>query len=169
MLTRDEIENKAQFFFSFILDQKNSMLKNWKKAILGEAFLVRDIELEPVFWIVPVELGERVLGHINLGLDGCLMGHVYFNVSPDDLECLPEVVTRLSAKEALKQAKDFVGTRDVKLGEPVYVYDKFRGWLAWLVSVSRSEKELSRIYVTPNYVYERKPEEDKKPSGLRGA
>ena len=127
MLPRNEIENKAQFFFSYIKNQRDSMLKNWKKAVLGEPFLVRDLELEPAFWIVPVNLDERVLGHINLSLDGGLMGHVYFHVTPDDLKSLPSVVTRLSASEALDQALVFVATRDVELGDPVYVFDELRG------------------------------------------
>lgn len=168
MLTGDEIENRAQFFFSYIKNQKDSMLKNWKKAVLGKAFQVRNLELKPAFWIVPVKLGEKVLGHINLSLDGGLMGHVYFHVTPDDLKGLPHVATRLSAEEALDQAIDFVATCDVEMENPVYVFDELRGWLAWLIVLSRSGKEISRIFVTPNYTYERKPEEDEKPSGLRG-
>jgi len=154
----NEIRQRAQFFFSSLIQQNDPMLKNWRKAKLGVPLLVKNLSLAPAFWFIPVSLGKQVLGHMTVNLEGELMGHTYFHTSPDDLDDLPSVVTRIRSEEALLLAKPIIEQyRDVNVREPVYVYDELRGWFVWLITLERGSVKLSDIFVTLGYCYERKP------------
>ena len=133
------------------------MTSQWRSAELGEPLLVHSSETRPVFWIIPVTLGGRVLGHLTIGLEGNLKGHSYFYSNPDDISMLPYVVTRITADEALKQAEQITRTYPgSQIEDPIYVVDEEKGWLAWLIRVKRSGRTVSNVFVQPGYVYERR-------------
>jgi len=155
---RNEIRQRAQLFFTSLILQNDPMLKNWRKAKLGVPFLVKNLCLGPAFWFIPVNLKKRVLGYLTVNLEGELMGHTYFHTSPDDIDDLPVVVTRIRSGDALLQAKSIIEQyQNVNIREPVFVYDEFRGWFAWLITIERGGVKISNVFVTPGYCYERKP------------
>ena len=51
---------------------------------------------------------------------------------------------------------------------PVWVHDGARSRVAWMFEVRSEGRIVSRVFVTPGYVYERKPEESAERPGLRG-
>jgi len=130
---------------------------------------VRTTERDPFSWLIPVEIPGSVLGAIELGLDGSLWGQMIFYTSPETLAECPRTVTRNTAEEALAKASPLlVQYTEADVSEPIYVREDLRQALAWMIEVSRSGKILTRIFVTPGYVWERRPEEPLPPPGMRG-
>ena len=66
--------------------------------------------MTPFLWIVPVMRRGKVLGNLNLSLEGSLMGQVSFQKSQNDIWSLSSVVTRMTAKEAIQEAQEIVGS-----------------------------------------------------------
>jgi len=133
------------------------MLKPWREAAVGNPVLVRTVELEPSYWIVPTVLHDKVLGYIEVDPDGHALGHACFYQSPDDLQSCPNVVTHLNAQEAYQQAEE---VRNTYLGaeftEPVFVHDGPHNRLAWMIEIRIEGEVVNRVFVTPSYVYQRK-------------
>ena len=145
------------------------MLKPWREAVLGDPVLVRTVELESSYWIVSVERHGQVLGYIEVGPDGHVLGYAYLYQSPDDLSPCPPLVTRLSAEEAYKQAERILNTyAGAEFADPVFVHDGPRNRLAWMIEVRMGGELVSRVFVTPGYAYERKAGEKRPPPGWRG-
>ena len=141
----------------------------WQGAQVGESLLVRTTERDPLFWLGPVEIPGSVLGAIEIGLDGSLRGQMIFYTSPETLAGCPQTVTRNTAEEALEEASNLLARYPgAAVSGPIYVREDLRQELAWMIEVSRSGKILSRIFVTPGYVWERRPEEPLPPPGMRG-
>ncbi len=159
----------ARTYFANILQQADAMLKPWRDAVVGDPVLVRTVELDPSYWIVPVVRYGQVLGYIDVGPRGQVLGYAYLYRSPDDLSPCPPVVTRLSAEEAYKQAEEILSTYpDAEFTDPVFVHDGPRNRLAWMIEVRVGGELATRVFVTPGYVYQRKPEEKPPPPGWRG-
>lgn len=144
------------------------MLYPWREAEIGEPLIVRTVDLEHSFWIVPVNLEGKVLGQIEVDKDGKILGHSYFYHSLDYQSMCPTVVTRISSEEAYLQAESIMKKyQNAEFSEPLYVHDGARSRLAWMIEVRFRDKLESRIFVTPGYVYQRKPGETRE-TGLRG-
>lgn len=145
------------------------MLKPWREAVVGDPELVRTVNLEPSYWIVPISHHCKVLGQIDVTQDGHVMGHAYFYQNPQDLSVCPSIVTRLSAEEAFRRAEKILNTyTSAELTEPIFVLDGLRNRLAWMIKVHIGGKLVSRVFVTPGYVYQRKVGEQPPPPGWRG-
>jgi hypothetical protein len=142
------------------------MLKPWRDAIVGNPVLVRTIELEPSYWIVPTVLHGKILGYIEVDPDGSVLGHAYFYQSSDDLQSCPNVVTQLNAEEAYRQAEAIRNTYfGTEFSEPIFVHDDSHDRLAWMIEIRIEGEVVSRVFVTPGYVYQRKLGEKSTPQG----
>ena len=145
------------------------MISPWREAVLGDPILVRTVELEDSFWIVPVERPGRALGHIDIGPDGRVMGHAYLYENPDDLSVCPPLATRVSAEEAWELAEDLLKTySEGRFSDPVFVHDGPHNRLAWMIEIHVEDEMVSRVFVTPGYAYERRKGDILPPPGWRG-
>ncbi len=146
-----------------------AMAVPWTAATLGEPFLVLTLERQPSFWIAPVMLEDRVLGTIEIGLDGGVRGESFFYSSPDAIAQCPRVATRISAAEALELAAPLITNyQDAEISEPTYVHDTERGRLAWMIEIKRGSQLLSRVFATPGYAWEWRPTDPAAVPGVRG-
>jgi hypothetical protein len=146
------------------------MINPWRESALGQRLLVRTVELEGTFWMVPVERPGQALGYISVATDGRLTGHAYLYQDPADLSTCPPTVTRISATEARALGAELLQAyAGAAISDPVYVHDAPHGRLAWMIEVHTKDELITRIFVTPGYVCERKAGEPLPPPGVRGA
>jgi hypothetical protein len=163
------IKAVARTYFVSLLQQVDPMLEPWREAILGDPELVRTVELEPSYWVVPVVRQSQVLGYIEVSRHERVLGHAYFYQNPHDLSSCPRSVTRLSSDEAYKQAQGVLKTYSgAKFTNPMFVHDGPHNRLAWMIEVHFGDELVSRVFVTPGYVYERKAGTKPLPPGWRG-
>lgn len=159
----------ANAYFHLLKKEPEPMLIPWLDAKLGDPLLVRTVDLEPSHWIVPVVRRGKVLGRISVNKEGRVMGHAYFHQSSEDLSMCPSFVTRLSSEEAFHQAKQILDSYvGAEFSEPVFVLNGFRNQLAWMIKVLIGGELISRVFVTPSYVYERTVGQKPPPPGWRG-
>jgi hypothetical protein len=145
------------------------MLEPWRAAGLGDPYLVRTVDLQPSYWLVPVVSNSRVLGYVEVAADGRVLGHAYLYRSVENLDACPSVVTRLTASEASREAAPILGGyAGAQLTDPVFIHDGPRNKLAWMVEVWVEDELISRVFITPGYVYEHKGGEARPPPGTRG-
>lgn len=170
MISSSQATYLAQAYLADLRSWSDPNLKAWKEADIGTPLLVHTTEREPSFWIVPVSLGRRVIGEIEVGLEGSILGHSYFCRDPSDLSC-PSVVTRITSEEALRQAEDHLKDyreKKVDISEPLFTHDGPRNRLAWMIEVIEKGEPKTRFFVTPGYVYKKRAGEKSELSGLRG-
>jgi len=137
--------------------QNDNMLSAWQMAVIGEPMIVQNTNLENSYWIVSVKREGKVLGQIDIGPNGRVLGHSYMYQHPKDLSSCPSSVTRISAKKALKLSEEISKRyKNAIFSEPIFVPDGPHNRLAWMIEVRVEKHLISRIFVTPKYVYERK-------------
>lgn len=169
MLSASQALAIAQSYLASALKHDDSMLIPWQEAVFSDPVLVCTMELKASFWIVPVERHGQVYGHIDIDPDGRVLGHAYLYQNPADLSTCPPLVTRISAEEARELADDLLKTHSgAKFSDPVFVHDGPRSRLAWMIEVRTEDELVSRVFVTPGYVYERRIEDELPPPGWRG-
>jgi hypothetical protein len=157
------------YFASLLRHDDSSMISPWREAALGDPVLVRTVELEDSFWIVPVERRGQALGYISIGPGGQVLGHAYLYRDPNDLSACPPLATRISAKEARELADDLLKTYSgARFSDPVFVHDGPHGRLAWMIEVRVEGELVSRVFVTPGHAYERRTGDELPPPGWRG-
>ena len=136
------------------------MLFLWRQASVGEPTLVRTVTKQPSYWIVPVTRRGKVIGFINVELSGVVSAFGYFYRHPQNLEDCPSVVTWFSAAEAKRRARSVLKKyKEVSVSPPVFVHDGAKSKRAWMITVDKRGKLLTRIFITPKLVYERKGDE----------
>lgn len=136
----------------------SAMILPWRDGLPGEPILVNTVDLKPSYWIVPVEGLGRALGYIEIGLEGTVLGHVYLYQNPTELSNCPDLATRISAEQALELAQGVLKRyADARVSHPVFVHDGARSRVAWMIEVRTKNHLISQVFVTPDYVYERKP------------
>ena len=157
------------YFMGLMQHDDSSMIGPWREAVLGDPVLVRTVELEASFWIVPVERPGQALGHIDIGPGGDIWGYAYFYSNPADLSVCPPLATRISAEEAREVAADILKTyAGGEFSPPVFVHDGPHNRLAWMIEVREEDELTSRVFVTPGYAYERRLGDEPPPPGWRG-
>lgn len=156
-------------FASALQYDHSSMISPWREGLLADPLLVRTVELNASYWIVPVQRAGQVLGTIDIGPDGRIMGSTYLYQNPADLSVCPPLATRISANEAQELAGDLLKQHDgAGFSDPVFVHDGSHNRLAWMIEVRVVDELISRVFVTPGYAYEKKVGGEFPPSGLRG-
>lgn len=157
------------YFISLTQHDDSAMIGPWREAVLGDPVLVRTVELEKSFWIVPVERSGQTLGHIDISSDGDIWGYAFFYSNPADLSVCPPFATRISAEEAREVAADILKTyTGGEFSSPVFVHDGPHNRLAWMIEVREKDKLASRVFVTPGYAYERRLDDELPSPGMRG-
>jgi hypothetical protein len=171
MISASEVASVAQAHLIDLMSWSDPNLKAWQEADIGEPLLVQTTECEPSFWIVPVTLGGRVLGEVEVGLDGGILGHSYFCRDPSDLSSCPSTVTRITAEEALRQAENYLKDyreKGMNISDPLFSHDGPRNRMGWMIEVKGKGAPKKQFFVTPGYVYERKSDEKLESLGLKG-
>ena len=139
----------------------------WKnpKAMVGTPSLVRTVDEKPFYWKVPVVLNEKVIGFIDVkmngkvpryGCMGCLYSPYY---DPHNIDNCPSTVTISTIEEAKELAKNITDKySDAVVSEPIYVYDDTGccSGEAWMLKIEKDGKIISRAFVSGYYAYERK-------------
>ncbi|MFZ2411929.1 MAG: hypothetical protein WAW23_10190 [Candidatus Methanoperedens sp.] len=134
-------------------------------AMVGMPLLVRTINEEPFYWKVPVVLNEKVIGFIDVKMDGkvpryggmgCLYSPYYNSHNVDNCS---STITISTAKEVKEIAKNMTDKYRGAVSEPIYVYDDMGccSGEAWMLKiVGKDGKIISRVFVSGYYAYERK-------------
>ena len=143
----------------------------WKnpKAMVGTPFLVRTVDEKPFYWKVPVVLNEKVIGFIDVkmngkvpryGCRGCLYSPYYDLHNIDNCSSVVTISTVEEAKELAKNITDKY--RDAVVSEPIYVYDDTGPCAgeAWMLKIEKDGKIISRAFVSGYYAYEKSPWEE---------
>lgn len=170
-ISKKHAKKTARTYFNRILQfLQEPKIAPLKGASVGEPILVRDETRLPLYWLVPCDREERVLGYIRIGLNGNVMGHGYFYNEPADLNPCPSVVTRITSHEAQKHAQKLLEEyQGYNIEPPVYVYDRMRDKQVWMFEVLQDVGAvISRIFVAPGFIYQRKVDEKAPPPGMRG-
>ena len=139
----------------------------WKnpKARIGMPSLVRTVDEKPFYWKVPVVLNEKVMGFIDVemngkvpryGCKGCLYSPYY---DPHNVDNCSSTVTISTVEEAKEIAKNITNKySDAVVSEPIYVYDDTGccSGEAWMLKIEKDGRIISRAFVSGYYAYERK-------------
>ncbi len=134
------------------------------EAGVGTPLLVKNINEEPFYWKVPVLLKGKVIGDIEVNMNGnvpryggsgCLYSPYY---SPKNADNCSSAIT-MSNAEAKEIAKNItLEYGDAAVSEPVYVFDDAGccSGEAWMLKIEKDGKIVSRVFVQSGYAYERK-------------
>lgn len=168
-ITATEAKHISQKYIDYLKLDPEPLFKPWLKSSLGKPLLVYSDALEPLNWMIPVMIKERVIGNVMVGIDGSLMGHTYYYKKIDELSKCPKQVTWISSEDAVSAAENILKKyRDAQFSKPVYVFDTKRSKHAWMIEVLVKKTVTSRIFIEMGNVYERKKDEKPKPPGIRG-
>ena len=128
----------------------------WATAAIGDPVLVRTLEREPSYWLVPIEVQDRVAGFVRVNRDGRVAAMGTYGRDPRDADASPRVVTHIDAEAAATQAAGHVRSATGETASsPVYVHDGPPGREAWLIEVTEHGRPTRWIFVSPGGVYER--------------
>ncbi|MCX9010791.1 MAG: hypothetical protein OIN66_06680 [Candidatus Methanoperedens sp.] len=144
-------------FERLIQEDDDPMVQPWKSASLGDSILVRTTNGKPSYWKVLVVIDKRVIGFIDIKNKN-IPRYGFFYQSPEHLENCPAqypVITSEGAKEMAKTV--LFNYANFSIGEPVYVHDgAVETRLAWMIEIKKDNEIISRVFVTPKFIYERK-------------
>lgn len=156
-VSASEARSIAQERFRMIQTEPDQMVYPWRQASVGVPTLVRTVMLKPSYWIVPVNWKEKVIGYINVEMNGVVSAYGYFYRHPQNLENCPSTVTWFSSTKAMRHAENILQQyKEASISQPVFVHDGAKSKRAWMITIMKNDKLLSRVFVTPNLVYERK-------------
>jgi hypothetical protein len=128
----------------------------WLDAAIGNPVMVRTLQGEPSYWLVPVELQGRVGGFVRVNIDGKVAAVGAYYRDARHIAASPRVVTHLDADAAASRAARYVrAARGETAASPMYVHDGPPGREAWVIEVSRQGRATRWIFVTPGGVYQR--------------
>ncbi len=132
-------------------------------AMVGTPYLVRTVDEKPLYWKVPVILNEKVIGSIEVKMDGriptyggfgCLY-NPYYNAK--NLENCLSVVAFSAVEKPKEIAKNITDKySDAKVSEPILVFDDNAGGEAWMLKIEKEGKIISRVFVAGSFAYERR-------------
>ncbi len=121
----------------------------WNSVVIGEPVLVRDLQGNPGYWLVPIKPSGQLKGFARITGTGEVAAIGALNGA--------SMVTGLSGKEALERVVSTVPIEEGEtLQEPVFVYDGSPGREAWLIQTKKEGEPQRWIFVTPAFIYERK-------------
>jgi hypothetical protein len=126
------------------------------EASIGEPLLVHDLAKRPSYWLVPVLLGEKVVGFVRVSQDGGVEAIGSYCRDRSRLAECPDWVTHITSDEAERRARPRLDTAsDEVASPPVYVHDGPPGREAWLVETSAHGQPVRRLFLTASGMYER--------------
>jgi len=123
---------------------------------VGHPVIVKNLLKRPSYWLVPININQYVAGFIRIHLSSKIISVGTFYRDPGTIKNCPKVVTRITATEALRIAKEKISP---KLGEtaedPIFVHDGPIGRETWLIEVIKNDTPIRWIFVTSDGTYER--------------
>ncbi|ABE51644.1 UPF0228 family protein [Methanococcoides burtonii] len=143
----------------------------WKAGTPGTPLLITDIDGNSAYWLVPVEYGGRIIGFIDVSGDGKIQAFGMYGPycdDPDTLDHVPLMVPEMSADYVMTMAAGItMNYTDCRMDEPVLVYYEIEGHEAWMLNVRNDANDLvSRVFVTPEHVFESVVQEFDERTGL---
>lgn len=136
---------------------QDALFEPWARSTLGDPMLVRAVTGEPSYWLVPVELEDRVIGFVRVTLAGKAVAAGALYRDPGTLAGAPAVVTGITAADARQRITAELGP-GVVVGDPVYVHDGPPGREAWLIHLRERDGATRLVFVTAAGWYERAPD-----------
>ncbi len=163
-ISKKEAGEIAEWRFKKSIQEDDPVFKSWEQSTLGDPILVRTLEEEPSYWIVPVIFQEKVIGFIVIEGDGKIPRYGVFGCGkPDNLSACPSVITFITTEEAIILAKNITAKYpDAKISAPIFVHEEEKSKTAWMLKLEKKGKIISRVFVAGSYVYERVPGEKSK-------
>ena len=129
--------------------------------MVGTPYLVKTVDEKPLYWKVPVILNEKVIGSIEVKMDGriprygsfgCLY-NLYYN--PKNLQNCSSAVTINTVEMSKEIARNITDKySDAKVSEPILVFDDNGGGEAWMLKIEKDNKIISRVFVAGSFVYD---------------
>lgn len=107
-------------------------------------------------WFVPVTVGEKLAGFLQLLPDLALMRYSSFQRRESSLEGCPEAALWIDPERIRTTARSAAGPED-ELGEPVLTFDGAPDRLAWAVPASTAAGEQRRIFVAGEAAWVERP------------
>jgi hypothetical protein len=126
---------------------------------------VRTVDEKPLYWNVPVVLNEKVIGSIEVKMDGsipryggmgCLYSPYYNSHNLDNCSSTIIISTAQEAKEIARNITDKYN--DTVISEPIFVFDDTGccSGEAWMLKIEKDGKIISRAFVAGSFAYERR-------------
>lgn len=123
---------------------------------MGHPVIVKNLLKRPSYWLVPININQHVAGFIRIHLSSKIISVGTFYRDSGTIKNCPKVVTRITATEALRIAKEKISP---KLGEtaedPIFVHDGPIGRETWLIEVIKNDTPIRWIFVNSDGTYER--------------
>ena len=126
------------------------------QASLGAPVLVRNVQGEPAYWLVPIHRDQAVGGFVRVMPDGTVAAIGQF--AGRTPSALPPVVTGIDAAGAADRARQRLRKSETA-SEPMFVHDGPPGREAWLVTTQVDSQPARWIFVTSGFIYERSAHE----------
>lgn len=158
-----EAKEIAEWKFKQSLQENDPVFQPWNQSMIGEPILLRTVEEEPAYWIVPVIFKEKVIGDIYVDGNKSIPRYGVFGGTPDNMSEFPSLLTFTTPEEAFELAKNITAQYpNAKVSAPVFVYDEYPFATAWMFKVEKEGMIISRVFVEGELVYEKKPGESPK-------
>jgi len=123
-----------------------------RDAVVGDPVLARSAEGEPVFWLVPFEVGDQVCGFARVELSGRVAQVSRFGAGADDrASWLKADFFRRPPARILDEVR--AKHPGLPLAEPALSYDDSPAKWGWRIAVGRPM--ISVAYITPGGWYEK--------------
>jgi len=163
-VSKIEAKEIAEWKFKQSLQENDPVFQPWNQSAIGEPILLRTVEEEPAYWIVPLIFKEKVIGAIYVDGNKSFPRYGVFGGTPDNMSEFPSVITFSTPEEAFELAKNITAQYpEAKVSAPVFVYDGESFMTAWMLKVEKEGKIISRVFVAGGgLVYERKEGEKNK-------
>jgi hypothetical protein len=125
--------------------------------------LVRDLDLNPSYWLVPIAVEDRLVGFLRLGLDGDLLAYGRFGQA-QALDAFPPLAY-LSQETAGREIRAAFGPGYQAITSPQLVHDGPVDRIAWMAIGRSLDGVEMRLFWTFGTTYQRPLGE--KPAGNR--
>jgi hypothetical protein len=134
MIAPLEAEAIARAALAERLGAGDPLFAPWQHGTVGTVVAVYDVGGPQSYWLVPLVLAERVIGFVRIELGGSVEAMGVTCRGPEMLERCPEVVTGITAAEAMERVRagGSLAPGD-SIAPPRFVHDGPRGREAWLV------------------------------------
>jgi hypothetical protein len=134
-----------------------------EKAGRAQPMLVKDLAGDPSYWLVPIELEDRLVGFLRLGLDGAVLAYGRFGQARE-LRGFP-ALSYLSEQTADSEIREAFGDDCEEIGRPQLVHDGPVDRIAWLSRGRSADGTRMLLFWTFGSAYSR-PEGEEAAHGL---
>jgi hypothetical protein len=162
-LQQDEIEEVAARFFNTLRGELGLPEFILENARYEKPLLVKDLDDNPSYWLVPVAYKERLVGFFRIGLEGELLAYGRFGQGQEIESFHP--LSYLNEDQVKKEMlKAFGGLYD-EISSPQLVHDGPPDRIAWLAIGRRRNIPDEMLFWALGYSYTR-PEGQKPEYGM---